>query len=762
MVQLLKRYWLVAVICLAGATTVCAFSLYGPVNEAFQDTSIGYNEGLPAVTFANLGGVVDLGAPKNLAEGYRYNTRPIYYAFDASFVDYFGSNGIAEVDKAFAYFNNLTNFSSYSAGLNEFPLQSTRNNPQASAELLYDLKSAVMSLILEQLGLAQPDRWTYCLHDRFIPGGAVCPNYTYLVIERNYDPVTQIYSQYVNGLLYDYAVWELCALNPNVYAPLLADAVELTTDPNQVQAAGVNPAVASRASIITQGLYYTSLTRDDVAGLRYLMSTNRINTEGVEPNSQQIFTNTAQLQLLVTSNLTTFVEQAQTNDVLTMEGLYPGLLITASSNYFSNVVTTNITAYFTNFPNSPPGAAATLVQVTNFTTNVGTFFVHTFANVVTNHFYTKGFITFDLFSNTVPNNSPPGAAPQTNTITKTIYTNFVNGDFYIIPTNALCGSGFQIVSTQLVSTIIVTNSIIIATNTSATTNLNGQTFTNLVLTYFTNYNLLVYPIQCLGGTNDVALREGMDKITFIRQDFDSLLGGFWTPATNFYTLTAVTNGAALTQYFRRVITAPDFVFNAEDMPLTSGPGGVPNASPYRRTAPNFNTSQALPTLAGPGTITPGATFTFNKVGPIFINANSFFVSGGLGILPDAGFSGVFQWGSFDGTTNNPIVYPSTTSLASLQSQVFFQITNSAPFQVSISTNNAGNPFTTRLGALGGSPPYTWSLATNSPALPAGFSLSSGGVLSGVPSTQGIYDFIVQATDTGLRNTQAELTIHIGP
>src|SRR5579859_5429286 len=155
MLQTSKRFWLLFLACLAGAQSVFAFSIIGPVNEAFQDKTIGFNETGNSVTFANMGGFNDVGAPKNIAEGYRYNTRYIYYAYDASFLDYFGSNGIVEVDKAFAFYNNLGKLSTYSPSLSEFPLNSSRFNHQASALQLYDLKSAVMTLIAEQIGLAQ-------------------------------------------------------------------------------------------------------------------------------------------------------------------------------------------------------------------------------------------------------------------------------------------------------------------------------------------------------------------------------------------------------------------------------------------------------------------------------------------------------------------------------------------------------------------------------------------------------------------------------
>ena len=43
-------------------------------------------------------------APKNIGEEYRRNTPVMYYTFDANFLDYFGSNGVAAVDSAFTHF----------------------------------------------------------------------------------------------------------------------------------------------------------------------------------------------------------------------------------------------------------------------------------------------------------------------------------------------------------------------------------------------------------------------------------------------------------------------------------------------------------------------------------------------------------------------------------------------------------------------------------------------------------------------------------
>src|SRR5687767_11351442 len=49
----------------------------------------------------------DIGGPQRPNEGYRWNVPVITYAFDKTFVNYFGARGMREVEKAIAIFNNL-------------------------------------------------------------------------------------------------------------------------------------------------------------------------------------------------------------------------------------------------------------------------------------------------------------------------------------------------------------------------------------------------------------------------------------------------------------------------------------------------------------------------------------------------------------------------------------------------------------------------------------------------------------------------------
>ena len=49
----------------------------------------------------------DIGGPMNIDEGYRWNAPVVTYGFDASFLEYFGSNGVAAVESAMELLNNL-------------------------------------------------------------------------------------------------------------------------------------------------------------------------------------------------------------------------------------------------------------------------------------------------------------------------------------------------------------------------------------------------------------------------------------------------------------------------------------------------------------------------------------------------------------------------------------------------------------------------------------------------------------------------------
>jgi hypothetical protein len=78
------------------------------------------------------------------------------------------------------------------------------------------------------------------------------------------------------------------------------------------------------------------------------------------------------------------------------------------------------------------------------------------------------------------------------------------------------------------------------------------------------------------------------------------------------------------------------------------------------------------------------------------------------------------------------------------------------------TANVGLPYLLQLGANGGIPPYEWSLVRGSANPPPGISLNPDGVLSGVPTTNGVYNFQLQVTDIVSNLMKKTLEISVNP
>src|ERR1019366_1113752 len=86
-----------------------------------------------------------------------------------------------------------------------------------------------------------------------------------------------------------------------------------------------------------------------------------------------------------------------------------------------------------------------------------------------------------------------------------------------------------------------------------------------------------------------------------------------------------------------------------------------------------------------------------------------------------------------------------------------------PLQIATSSLPAGTvgvAYSQALSASGGSPPYSWAVASG--ALPAGVSLSAGGTLSGTPGTAGSSSFTVRVTDSASVSATAALSLAINP
>jgi hypothetical protein len=579
--------------------------------------------------------------------------------------------------------------------------------------------------MMEQLGLAEPDRWTYCLRQRNIPAGAICPNYIYQVIQRNFDPVTQNYSSYVNGVLYTFTIIDACT-DPAGFAPLTGATTEnFPVDPEQV-ADGLTAVAAGQFGGIPNGnnpnpsligRFYFGLTRDDIGGFRYLLSSNTIVTEQVAGAALQL--PAIGPSIVLTSNLAQLQSDALTNNQAALQALYPTLQITGGgSTGFGFVPVTNFVVV-TNPPppTSPAGTPPTITTNPVVTSLPVPTFAYTFGNVLTNFTFTNNGV--------LATNSPT--------------------EYLLVPSNQC---GFSIISNAL--TLVLT-----------TTNANG------FASSFTSHALVINIFSC--ETNAISLLEGMEKMNFFRVDYDSLVSTSWAPFTNTYTLTAVSNNRPFTQTYNRVLNRPDIIFSAQDLQLA--PPNLLSDFAFSRTPPFFIVTVVVTNgspLGGPGTIAPGLNLGANstniqiildKSGPIFtVEAPSFQIPIGVGNtnIPD------FQWASFDGTTNAPVVYPVNTDYQSLVNNIFLQITTPG----SLPTGNFNQAYSAPLSASGATPPpYTFAVISGS--LPPGLNLVTAGgntSISGTPTATGIFDFSLSVTDTSAppRASSRNFAIEIDP
>jgi hypothetical protein len=255
-----KLFSTIAALGLASAIAVHAFSLLGPF-EDWQEQRIGIGPELG-----------DIGGPKNLQGFYRINVPVITYAYDPSFILFFGTNGVAALESMIQFMNNLPPMSRITNdGVNFYvnglpvPMDTKFPNFEAGTLGLFDLKSTAWNVLLEELGLAEPERFAWTLLSRRTPAPGVT---NFGVIPLNFDPITLAPTPFVNGVRYSYQILD---------GQVVSDAVEFILDPLE---SGFNSVAGENAF---QGQFFTGLSHDDLGGLRYLYRTNTVAVETLLP-----------------------------------------------------------------------------------------------------------------------------------------------------------------------------------------------------------------------------------------------------------------------------------------------------------------------------------------------------------------------------------------------------------------------------------------------------------------------------------------------
>ncbi len=180
------------------------------------------------------------------------------------------------------------------------------------------------------------------------------------------------------------------------------------------------------------------------------------------------------------------------------------------------------------------------------------------------------------------------------------------------------------------------------------------------LKYLYSTNTIQYE-TLLSGVNGMGIhsfvngawRPGVDKVTFVAQPTDPVTGAFLL-VTNYFADTYISNGIPTQQQLARVISQPDFLFCAGNVNYSESSVQavlLPNVPLLNRTGTtNWINNAALngnPGGSGPGIIQPQVKITYNKLGNWLEEDYDQFVGG----------SETASWGSFDTTTNLPVIYP---------------------------------------------------------------------------------------------------------
>ena len=171
--------------------------------------------------------------------------------------------------------------------------------------------------------------------------------------------------------------------------------------------------------------------------------------------------------------------------------------------------------------------------------------------------------------------------------------------------------------------------------------------------------------------------------------------------------------------------------------VSGGDSGIWFGSPYYYSGPDGYCSS--------GSLPPGLNVSVGAI----TTSNAFFVISGtptnIGTYP-------FTMGLLDGDANW------------VQANYSITIASSSLQITTASLNNAavGVAYSYQLQASGGTTPYSWTIANGSQPLPSALTLSTSGLISGVPAASGTNNFIVRLTDHNALSVTRALALITSP
>ena len=257
----------------------------------------------------------DLGGPKEEKRFFRWNIPHMCYAFDSSFINFFGLEGRQAVGEAINVINDFFENSAYtgvsSLDLTSHGFRSNYNttwvNTTAQNQKVMDVKSLVLGMMVNHIGLGNPHRYSFGI--RSMTTNAAGTQINFNVRLRNYDPMSYKPTAEVNNVTYSYRLIHDAPASVGVTVlPTFADMEEFTTDTSGnafTAVAGIIDAFYGNTAIYWTrpptlfdfGIYYDglnatggktdprhALTYDDAGGLKYLYRTNNFVYETLDPS----------------------------------------------------------------------------------------------------------------------------------------------------------------------------------------------------------------------------------------------------------------------------------------------------------------------------------------------------------------------------------------------------------------------------------------------------------------------------------------------
>ena len=259
----------------------------------------------------------DMGAPRNIKEFFRWNIPNLTYSFDASFVNFFGLEGINAVNEAFTVLNDFfvpadgaysgaTAMDLVSHGFRS-NYNTTAINVTAQNGQVMDIKSLVLGMVVNNMGLGNPHRHAFSINS--VRTNLAGTQLNFNVLLRNWDPITYTSSSNINSVGYSYRLIHDAPPSVGVtVAPSVMDMEEFTTDTSgnaYTTVAGIADAFYGNTALFWTdtptlygfGVYYHkdnaiggqteprhTLTYDDAGGLKYLYRTNNFVYESLDPS----------------------------------------------------------------------------------------------------------------------------------------------------------------------------------------------------------------------------------------------------------------------------------------------------------------------------------------------------------------------------------------------------------------------------------------------------------------------------------------------